>query len=414
MDFKARVERIKRYKAGLQEAGQPRDGHDYVPIGSPVPPAGNRSFWFSMQVVVPLHDTFAFIVNNRPLRENMEHYVNQDAGPTLAPEDIYDRLATLLPDTAEAFIRTIDCGASLLDQIVAAFHSADRQQFVSILRDNNCPLGKVNNLCNHLWEKVTAPRELDFDDWRELHKSFVVSDTSMLDPTQRDAFAAVNEMNEAASVWDNRENPEQYRNYIDKTDAFDHTYLRHLLFMYWDDPSQLLPEERTQIEEIAHRPLADTLYNDLRREFDTAQLEQDFNLPDDYFSLHNESAHPDECFGLRYDVLMAGADTFAQLINYIADKGYIAKSDRALFAYRFSAKQRPETVSPIEWHEPDNRPYELIYLVRALAERADYRKMRSFFTGPDWPARSTSSYAKGAPFELKSFVSGLYPMLKSL
>lgn len=224
MDFKARVERIKRYKAGLQEAGQPRDGHDYVPIGSPVPPAGNRSFWFSMQVVVPLHDTFAFIVNNRLLRENMEHYVNQDA----------------------------------------------------------------------------------------------------------------------------------------------------------------------------------------------AQLEQDFNLPDDYFSLHNESAHPDECFGLRYDVLMAGADTFAQLINYIADKGYIAKSDRALFAYRFSAKQRPETVNPIEWHEPDNRPYELIYLVRALAERADYRKMRSFFTGPDWPARNTSSYAKGASFELKSFVSGLYPMLKSL
>ena len=414
MDFKATVDRLKRYKAALHEAGLPRDGFDYILPNVPLPPAENHSFWFGMQVVVPLHDTFAFIVNNRLLRENIEYYMNQDAGPTLTPDALYTRLSTLLPDTAEAYLRTIDCGTALLDQIVAALFAADRPRFVTLLDDNNCPLTKVSNLCNHLWEKVTVPRELNFDEWRELHKSFVISDTSMLDPTQQDAFAAVNEMNEAASVWDNQENPEQYQNYIDKTTQFDHTYLRHLLFIYWDDPSQMLPEEREQIEEITHRPLAGALYDTLHCEYDTAQQNQPFTLPHDYFALPTPRSASSECLSMHIEIIKAGVEKFATLVNYLADKGYINHTDRQLFAYRFSAKQRPATVEPIEWHAPDCRPYELIYLVRILSERADYRKMRNFFTGPDWPARSTASYAKGASFELKTFVSELYPSIKKI
>lgn len=414
MDFKAKVAYQKRYKAALQEAGEPRDGKNFILPGAQLPSTDNQPFWFGMQVVVPLNDTFAFIVNNRLLRENIEHFMNQDVGPALTTEHLYLRLVTILPDTAEAFLRTIDCGNSLLDQIVDAFLAADRQRFCSLLSDNNCPLTKVSNLCNHLWERVTAPRELDFDDWRELHKTFVVSDTSMLDETQQAAFAAVNEMNEAATAWQDRENPDQYSNYLDKTEQFDRTYLRHLPGIYWDDPTQLLPEERNQIEEITHRPIAGTIYDDLRREYDASQNGQPFSLPDDYFALPTHRAAIDESFSLRIEVIKAGADKFATLVNYIADKGYINPSDRQLFAYRFSARQRPSAVGTIEWRAPNNRPYDLIYLVRTLTDRADYHKMRRFFTGPDWPARNTASYAKGATFELKTFVNQLYPPLKKI
>jgi hypothetical protein len=37
----------------------------------------------------------------------------------------------------------------------------------------------------------------------------------------------------------------------------------------------------------------------------------------------------------------------------------------------------------IEWHGKNNKPYELIYIVRNFSDRGDYRKMRLFFQGPE-------------------------------
>ena len=109
-------------------------------------------------------------------------------------------------------------------------------------------------------------------------------------------------------------------------------------------------------------------------------------MPDDYFSFQNEALDTKEYFGLHPDVIKAGVEPFVQLVNHLAEAGYIDASaaTKQLFAYRFSGRMRPEKVEPIEWHGKNGNSYELIYLVRNLTERANYRKMRNFFTGPKW------------------------------
>jgi hypothetical protein len=110
---------------------------------------------------------------------------------------------------------------------------------------------------------------------------------------------------------------------------------------------------------------------------------------------------------------MAGVEPFVQLVNYLAESGYIDSSaaTKQLFAYRFSGRMRPKKVEPIEWHGRNGNSYELIYLVRNLTERANYRKMRNFFTGPKWVKDRDSSYARGADYHLKAYLHQLYPTL---
>ena len=108
-----------------------------------------------------------------------------------------------------------------------------------------------------------------------------------------------------------------------------------------------------------------------------------------------------------------GVETFATFIDWIADKGYIADDNdvKALFAYRLTGRCRPEgkDLPKIEWHGKNNKPYELIYIVRSLSERGDYKKMRLFFRGPEWVANKDSSYADSADSEFRRYMAGLYP-----
>ena len=63
----------------------------------------------------------------------------------------------------------------------------------------------------------------------------------------------------------------------------------------------------------------------------------------------------------------------------------------------------------IEWHGKNGKSYELIYLVRFLSDRGDYRKMRRFFTGPEWVKDRDSSYANSADSEFRIKMSEFYP-----
>ena len=132
-----------------------------------------------------------------------------------------------------------------------------------------------------------------------------------------------------------------------------------------------------------------------------------------YFSFRNESSDSSEYFGLHPDVIKAGANQFEEFVNSLSLLGYIDSSPVAkrLFAYRFSGRLRPAKVEPIEWNGKGGNSYELIYLVRNMTERANYRKMKSFFTGPKWVANRDSSYARGADYHLKETLHKLYPTL---
>ena len=55
------------------------------------------------------------------------------------------------------------------------------------------------------------------------------------------------------------------------------------------------------------------------------------------------------------------------------------------------------------------RKNEQIYLARYLSDRPDYRKMRRFFTGPEWVKGRYSSYANSADTEIRKLKAEYYP-----
>ena len=61
-----------------------------------------------------------------------------------------------------------------------------------------------------------------------------------------------------------------------------------------------------------------------------------------------------------------------------------------------------------EWHGKNGKSYELIYLVRFLPDRSDYKKMCRFFTGPEWVKDRDSSYANSADSVFRIKMSKFY------
>ena len=63
----------------------------------------------------------------------------------------------------------------------------------------------------------------------------------------------------------------------------------------------------------------------------------------------------------------------------------------------------------IEWHGKNNKPDELIYIVRNFSDRGDYKKMRLFFQGPEWVKDRDSSYSNSADSEFRRKMEEFYP-----
>ena len=113
-------------------------------------------------------------------------------------------------------------------------------------------------------------------------------------------------------------------------------------------------------------------------------------------------------------LLNKGATTLAEFINYLAEHGYIESSHetKTLLAYRLTGFCRPENdLHPISWCGQNGKSYELIYIVKHISERGDYRKMRQFFTGPEWVKDCDSSYALAANSEFRRALEKFYPKI---
>lgn len=410
MDSRKRIDRQARYRKSLQIVGQERKPTDFFREKIARGLSGEEDA-FAFSVLMPLHDTFAFIINNRLVLENVEYYINQDSGSVFTPEELFDILSSLLPDVAESYLRTIDCGVRTKEELISTFLSDDKPSFLKIVKDGDISLTKIGNICNVLWTSVTIPQNLSFEEWHDYIDSMVISDTRGLDEEQRKVFDSIKAVDDAAAQWESQDDATQYYGFEKENYRFQYCHFEYLLNLYWEDPKLFTTQERKQIEEICHRPAANGIYDSLRQRYEDNQDNAAFELPEDYFSLKNESAYTDDYFTLRYEVVKAGSEKLTQLINYLSDCGYINNSliIKQMFAYRLSGKKRPERIVPIEWHGRNGKSYELIYLIKCLTERADYRKMRRFFFGCDWVKDRDSSYAKNAAYDFKLYLHKLYP-----
>ena len=273
-----------------------------------------------------------------------------------------------------------------------AFDAQDEDAFVHIIDTSDCNLLLTSCICEDVWPKIvyyTDPSDEDITNSLDVVASMLGREDHPLSRSSRELSEAAEHFFEGGDE----------KSYMLKYERYNRDLFDYMCEFYRDNYGRFKAKERRQVEPII---LAGG-----------GSIAPDFHLPDDYFSFRNESGKTEEYFGVHPDVIKAGPERFMQLIDYLADSGYIDSSTEAknLFAYRFSGRMRPKMVVPLEWHGRKGKSYELIYLVRNMTETTSYVKMRQFFTGPEWVEKSDSSYSTAAEWNFRILLNKLYPTI---
>ena len=397
MDYISEAERLKLYYKGLNEAGSSKQiatAHPDLVSGyeeSDDNAESLESDSFYLQILLPLYYKLAYVYNNRFIHEDISLY-NPVPQRVLTAKEIYDALQVFAPYAVPEIIRTIGCSSATMTLLQHAFDAQDEDAFVRIIDTSDCDLLLTSCICEDVWPKIvyhTDPSDEDIANSLDVVARLFMNEEHPIRRSSKELCEATDSLFEDGDE----------ESYMRKYDRYNQDLFDYMCEFYRDNYDRFKPKERKQIEPIILQG--------------GGYIDTEFCLPNDYFSFHNEADDTKEYFGLHPDVIKAGVEPFVQLVNYLAESGYIDSSaaTKQHFAYRFSGRLRPEKLETIEWHGKNGNSYELIYLVRNLTERANYRKMRNFFVGPKWVKDRDSSYARGADYLLKAYLHQLYPTL---
>ena len=365
-------------------------------------------FW--KEVEGPFSNAIVFVHNNRFLVEEKDAIINGDEEtPFMMPDEIFNILRTLLKTTVMEFLSVLQISSSEKTQLLECVEHDDKAEFASLLERTQCDTTALAKLCSNCMDGSSTGFEMKDDDLAYyldhivslLNKKESADDGKMLEAVRRfqpsaEVLLADDDSDEALNRYF-----ADYRHFLE-TDLATH------LHYYWDWYDDFTLKERNLIEPILDKPIAVNLVNRIWEEYKTTF---GFSLPEDFF--HSKCAADDsEHLHIKLSIEDKGTDLFVEFINYVAEKGYIEDSPavKSLFAYRLTGYYRPEgDLSPIVWNGRNGKSYELIYLIRYLCDRGDYKKMRRFFEGPEWVKEKDSSYAHSADTEFRRKMSEFYP-----
>ena len=369
----------------------------------------------------PFDNAIVFVHNNRFLVEEKENIINDDSEAVfMMPEEMFNTLSKLLKSTVMEFLSVLGIPSNEKAQLLACVENGDKEAFVSALEHAQCDLTALARLCSCCMDDSSTGAEMKGDDLTyyldymagHLHEKNGADDGRMLE--------AIKRWQPSAEVLDDGDSDEALNRYFSDYRHFLETDLAANLHYYWDWYDDFTLKERNLIDPILDNPLAKDLIDRIWEEYQnpTPQHSEPFILPDDYFDWQHKSNTPKEFFYMDDTLKKKGVDTFVAFIDWLAEKGYIADDNevKALFAYRLTGRCRPEgeELPVIEWHGKNGKSYELIYLVRYLSDCGDYRKMRRFFTGPEWVKDRDSSYANSADSEFRRKMAEFYPSICEL
>ena len=217
-----------------------------------------------------------------------------------------------------------------------------------------------------------------------------------------------------------------------------HIMIYSTLSYYWENIEKYSVKESNVIKGLLSTPEALEWVNQYRLHFEEANhiieadvnstpkllpmgnVEQDepFVMRESFFSKGKKALNTQEnehfaVQGIQF-VQPKAAPIYQGLINWLADQKYIANSNvvKKTLAYRLTGYGRPDHLEPIQWFAKDS--YELVFLVKTLPIKTDYKKMKEFFFGPEWLKEKDSSYAYLADKEFKEQLSQTYQALKNL
>lgn len=364
-------------------------------------------FW--KEVDGPFDNAIVFIHNNRFIVEEKDAIINDESEtPFMMPEEIFNILRTLLKATVAEFLSVLQIPSNKKTQLLECVERDDKAGFVSLLEQAQCDTTALAKLCACCMDSSSTGFELHDGDLAyyldhiasRLNEGKHADDGMLLE--------AVRRWQPSTEMLEEDDSDEALNRYFADYRHFLETDLAAHLHYYWDLHDEFTLKERNLIDPILENPIAVDLVNRIWEEY-KASLE--FSLPDDFF--HSKCTADDtEHLHIKLSIEDKGAELFTDFINYVAEKGYIEDSPavKRLFAYRLTGYYRPEgDLSPIVWNGKNGKSYELVYLIRFLCDRGDYKKMRRFFEGPEWVKAKDSSYAHSADTEFRRRMAEFYP-----
>lgn len=427
MSYITDVERMKAYYLGLSKAGSNNLPKDFcadmeADLADPETEDYYReamSFWY--RTYIPFYNTLAYINNNRLLHNNLSEYLAQieEHAPTLSPAEIYTRLKTLMPFAVEELVRTIGCGSAVLEELLHAINDNSQEVFVRLLQTNDCDLRAVSHLCNNIWNDIHPILQMEEDETVLLMDAESTRSRTEL-AEDEELLQAMDKMYQSMNRLEEDDSDENFHQYIDDFYEYIRLHFVYLVVFYLNSADSFLPKEKKIIEQLLTQPEADHYYQvckDMKAEVDAEPAEQPsaepFSLPSDMLTSRLDPDGVDEHFDCHQELIRQGVEKLVQLVDYLAEQDYIENTVQAknLFVYRLTGRNRPPELAPLEWHGKNNRSYELIYLVKHLTAKSDYKKMRQFFKGLQWVKNQDSSYARSACYDFKYFLHQLYPTL---
>ena len=364
----------------------------------------------------PFDNAIVFVHNNRFVVEEKENIVNNDVEVVfMMPQEMFAVLRKLLKTTVMEFLSVLQIPSGEKAKLLECVVSDDEDSFVSVMERIPCDLTPLARLCSYCMDDSTTGAEMKGDDFTyyldymasHLHEEDGADNGKMLE--------AIKRWQPSAEVLDEDDSDEALVRYFSDYRHFLETDLATNLHYYWDWYDDFTLKERNLIDPILDNPLAKDLIDRIWEEYENPKPKpsEPFTLPDDFFDWQHKSNSPKEYFYMDDTFKKKGVKTFVAFIDWLADKGYIADDNevKALFAYRLTGRCRPEgkELPAIKWHGKNNKPYELIYIIKSLSERGDYKKMRRFFTGIEWAKDSDGSYAKSASRNFQRKMAEFYP-----
>ena len=194
------------------------------------------------------------------------------------------------------------------------------------------------------------------------------------------------------------------------------------VFMYikGEDPivGMLNDKEKKAFDSIIHQPFMEPVINKMmeaiKEEAEQNSVEDEtFTLPDNYFSGISPSTNRKEYFTSTLWGDKCCVEDFVDLINYIADRGFIEnnKATKQLLAFRLTGRLRPDGELPkIKWNGKAAKGADCIFLLKCTDAKPKYPKMKEFFEA-DFP---TKYFANNASVRFMEKLHELFPEIYKL
>ena len=420
------INRRKEYQAGLQHAFEmplPENfklDYEEIMADEETSLATKETLLLWRTIIGPFNNTLAYVVNNRLILEALPYIIRDDSDDSdiMLAEEMFDVLQRLNKATAKAFIATVKGRSGCIESLYRALVEHDEKAFVRLLSDTSCDATPLARLCRSCWEDTRMGFAIGNENLPYYLDYLSELPFDQNDHDEQDVQHAVQRLRPDWELIQDLDDPDidnRLEQYFRDLRVFNEAHFRMSVHYYQDSYEDFKADEKQLLDSLLQRPEVQPMLAFEEREKGAVSKsveETPFLLSKDYFDWGHCSNMPTEYFYLKNVVRNKGVSVLADFINYLADKGYIEDriAVKELLAYRLTGRCRPEGNLPtIEWHGKNGKSYELIYLVRFLSDRGDYRKMRRFFTGPEWVKDRDSSYANSADSEFRKQMSEFYP-----